>query len=58
MNYMVIGPCAITFLLIANSLLVFFAKNILYISILLTMLCSLRVRGWKRGLVFFNKNQI
>lgn len=57
MNYMVIGPCTITFLLIANSLLVF-AKNILYISILLTMLCSLRVRGWKRGLVLFNKNQI
>lgn len=58
MNYMVIGPCTITFLLIANSLLVFFAKNILYISILLTMLYSLRVRGWKRGLVLFNKNQI
>ena len=52
MNYMVIGPCTITFLLIANSLLVF-CKNILYISILLTMLCSLRVRGWKMGLVLF-----
>ena len=53
MNYMVIGPCIITFLLIANSLLVFFAKNILYISILFTMLCSFRIRGWKMGLVLF-----
>lgn len=52
MNYMVIGPCTITFLLIANSLLVF-AKNILYISILFTMLCSFRIRGWKMGLVLF-----
>ena len=26
MNYMVIGPCTITFLLIANSLLVFLRK--------------------------------
>ena len=57
MNYMVIGPCTITFLLIANSLLVF-AKNILYIEILFTMLCSLIIRGWKRGIVLFNKNQI
>ncbi len=52
MNYMVIGPCTITFLLIANSLLVF-AKNILYIEILFTMLCSLIIRGWKRGIVLF-----
>ena len=52
MNYMVIGPCIITFLLIANSLLVF-CENILYISILFTMLCSLRIRGWKMGLVLF-----
>nr|DAG10166.1 MAG TPA: hypothetical protein [Caudoviricetes sp.] len=30
MNYMVIGPCTITFLLIANSLLVFCEKYPLY----------------------------
>ena len=30
MNYMVIGPCIITFLLIANSLLVFYEKYPLY----------------------------
>ena len=53
MNYMVIGPCIITFLLIANSLLVF-AKNILYISILFTMLCSFRIRGWNMGLCFLS----
>lgn len=52
MNYMVIGPCTITFLLIANSLLVFCEKYP-YISILFTMLCSFRIRGWKMGLVLF-----
>lgn len=56
MNYMVIGPCTITFLLIANSLLVFCEKYPLYFDF--TMLCSLKVRGWKIGLVLFNKNQI
>ena len=40
MNYMVIAYS-------------FFAKNILYISILFTMLCSFRIRGWKMGLVLF-----
>lgn len=30
MNYMVIGPCIIAFLLIANSLLVFYEKYPLY----------------------------
>ena len=38
MNYMVIGPCTITFLLIANSLLVFCEKYPLYFDFIYSLI--------------------
>lgn len=52
MNYMVMGPCAIAFLLIANSLLVFCEKYPLYFDF------TYYVIFFKSKGMVFNKNQI
>lgn len=58
MNYMVIGPCTITFLLIANSLLVFLRKISFIFRFYYVMFFKSKVAEKGTCTFKFNRNRV